>query len=329
MNNFKKIGLTALAGSLVVTSAFAGELTVSGDASMRVSNTTGTGDDGSGKEFRMGNSVFIAGSGELDNGLSVSMSFELDQGAANNDAVTSTGTIAANSGAVFDSHHVEIGSDALGTLRLSGHGGSSAQSAMDTTAAGDLWNNTLGVNGNVGPTSSAGNNMLFYTLPTMVDGLALTTSLTPGGANVATASTHMAYGVSYTGVEGLTVNYGQGDSGAQAAEVDSTSMSASYAIGSLTVSVSRTDVDYSAAATDEEWDSYQVAYTISENISATYGSETIDTEGTTVDEEVTGFGISYTTGGMTISASQINAEGGGNSATADTDRWNLSAAFAF
>ena len=329
MNNFKKIGLTALAGSLVVTSAFAGELTVSGDASMRVSNTTGTGDDGSGKEFRMGNSVFIAGSGELDNGLSVSMSFELDQGAANNDAVTSTGTIAANSGAVFDSHYVEIGSDALGTLRLSGHGGSSAQSAMDTTAAGDLWNNTLGVNGNVGPTSSAGNNSLFYTLPTMVDGLALTTSLTPGGANVATASTHMAYGVSYTGVEGLTVNYGQGDSGAQAAEVDSTSMSASYAIGSLTVSVSRTDVDYSAAATDEEWDSYQVAYTISENISATYGSETIDTEGTTVDEEVTGFGISYTTGGMTISASQINAEGGGNVAAADTDRWNLSAAFAF
>ena len=329
MNNFKKIGLTALAGSLVVTSAFAGELTASGSASMRVSNTTGTADDGAGKEFRMGNSVYIAGSGELDNGMTVSMSFELDQGAANNSALASGGTISANSGVVFDNHYVEIGSDALGTLRLSGHGGSSAQSAMDTTAAGDLWNNTLGVNGNVGPTSSAGNNSLFYTLPTMVDGLALTTSLTPGGANVATASTHMAYGVSYTGVEGLTVNYGQGDSGAQAAEVDSTSMSASYAIGSLTVSVSRTDVDYSAAATDEEWDSYQVAYTISENISATYGSETIDTEGTTVDEEVTGFGISYTTGGMTISASQINAEGGGNVAAADTDRWNLSAAFAF
>ena len=34
MNNFKKIGLTALAGSLVATSAFAGELTASGSASM-------------------------------------------------------------------------------------------------------------------------------------------------------------------------------------------------------------------------------------------------------------------------------------------------------
>jgi outer membrane protein OmpU len=317
MNNFKKIGLTALAGSLVVTSAFAGELTVSGDASMRVSNTTGTGDAGAGKQFRMGNSVYLAGSGELDNGMTVSMSFEMDQGAS------------ADTSSPFDNHYVEVGSDALGTLRLSGHGGSTAQSAMDTTAAGDLWNNTLGINGNAGPTSSAGNNSLFYTFPSLVDGVKLTTSLTPGGANVANASTHMAYGVSYTGVEGLTLNYGIGDSATQTAEVENTTMSASYAIGSLTLSVSRTENDSASTATTQEWDSYQVAYTISENISATYGSETLDDADSAVDQEVTGFGISYTTGGMTISASQINAEGGGNVATADTDRWNLSAAFAF
>ena len=36
MNNFKKIGLTALAGSLVATSAFAGELTVTGSAGINV-----------------------------------------------------------------------------------------------------------------------------------------------------------------------------------------------------------------------------------------------------------------------------------------------------
>ena len=38
MNKFKKIGLTALAGSLVATSAFAGRMSVSGAASLRVSN---------------------------------------------------------------------------------------------------------------------------------------------------------------------------------------------------------------------------------------------------------------------------------------------------
>ena len=52
MNNFKKIGLTALAGSLVVTSAFAGELTASGSASMGVANISGTADDGLEKTFQ-------------------------------------------------------------------------------------------------------------------------------------------------------------------------------------------------------------------------------------------------------------------------------------
>jgi len=316
MNNLKKIGLTALAGSLVVTSAFAGELTATGSASMGIANITGTADDGKGKNFTMGNSVYLAGGGELDNGMTVALSFEMDQGQANNSAEG------------FDNHYVEIGSDALGTLRLSGHGGSSAQGAMDTTAAGDLWNNTLGLTG--GPAAAAsGDNSLFYTLPALVDGVAVTASLAPGGTAGTNASTHMSYGVSYTGVEGLTVNYGVGDSGVQGAEVDHTTMSGSYAIGSLTLSVSRTDIDNAGSTADIEWDSYQVAYTISENISATYGSETVDTGGTSVDEEVTGFGVSYTTGGMTISASQINAEGGANTATADTDKWSLSAAFAF
>ena len=73
MNNLKKIGLTALAGSLVVTSAFAGELTASGSASMGVANITGTGDDGLGKNFSMANSVYLAGSGEMDNGWSYSV----------------------------------------------------------------------------------------------------------------------------------------------------------------------------------------------------------------------------------------------------------------
>ena len=93
MNNFKKIGLTALAGSLVATSAFAGELTASGSASMGYASISGTADDGRGKNISMGNNVYLAGGGELDNGLSVSMSFELDSGV---DTGTGTGP--------FDNH---------------------------------------------------------------------------------------------------------------------------------------------------------------------------------------------------------------------------------
>ena len=262
MNNLKKIGLTALAGSLVVTSAFAGELTASGSASMGVANISGTADDGAGKNFSMANSVYLAGSGEMDNGMTVSMSFELDNGV---DTGTGTGP--------FDNHYVQVGSDALGTLRLSGHGGSSAQSAIEVTAAGDLWNNTLGLTGTI-TNAAAGDNSLFYTLPAMMDGLALTASMAPGAA--AATDTHMSYAAVYTGVEGLTLKLGTGDSGTKTAECgSSTTMSASYAIGSFTVSASNTEADKTGAA-NREVTSYQLAYTVSEDISLTYGTETFD-----------------------------------------------------
>ena len=312
MNNLKKIGLTALAGSLVVTSAFAGELTATGSASMGVSNITGSADASTGKDFSMANSVYLNGSTELDNGMTVSMYFELDSGV---DTGTGTGP--------FDNHSVTVSSDTLGTLVLSGHGGSSAQSAMDTTAAGDIWNQTLGI---TGPTAAAaGDDSLYYTLPAMMDGLAISASMSPGRA---AQETHTSFGLVYTGVEGLTVKYGQGDSGAPGAETESTTMMASYAIGSFTLSASNTEADNTGAA-NREVDSYQLAYTVSDDISVTYGSETFDLQDNATDEEVEAFGVSYTSGGMTISANSYEAKGAGNSATAKTDKWALTAAFAF
>jgi len=120
MNILKKIGLTALAGSLVATSAFAGELTATGAASIGVSNITGSNDQSTGKNWSMGNSVILSGSSELDNGMTVSMSFELDQG----DDDTSTGEARMDT-SPFDSHSVSVSSDALGTLKFAGEGGSS------------------------------------------------------------------------------------------------------------------------------------------------------------------------------------------------------------
>ena len=134
MNKYKKIGLTALAGSLVATSAFAGELGVSGSASMNVEHTNG-GAANSGKTFSMGNSVKFSGSGELDNGMTVSLSFELDQGDDD------TASNAAYSGGPFDGHSVSISSDTLGKLTLYGEGGKSSTALYDTSAAGDLWDN--------------------------------------------------------------------------------------------------------------------------------------------------------------------------------------------
>jgi outer membrane protein OmpU len=312
MNKFKKIGLTALAGSLVATSAFAGGLSATGAASIGVSNITGSADPSTGKDWSMANSVTLAGSGELDNGMTVSVSFELDAGV---DAGTGTGP--------FDSHSVSVSSDAMGTLKFSGHGGSSAQSAMDATAAGDIWNQTLGITGIAA--GAAGNDSLYYTLPEVMDGLAITASMSPGRAS---QETHTSYGLVYTGYDGLTLKYGSGDSGAPTAEIESTTMMASYALGSFTVAVSQTEADKTGAA-NRQVDSFQIAYTVSDDLSVTYGNETFDLTGNATDEEVEAIGVSYTSGGMTISANQYEAKGAGNTASAKSDKWSLSAAFAF
>jgi outer membrane protein OmpU len=311
MNNFKKIGLTALAASLVTTSVFAGELSVAGNASIGVKNTTGTNDGSNGKSWTMGNDITFTGGGELDNGMNVALSFNIDQ--ADNTGVAD---------GPFDSHSVTISSDALGSFKFSGEGGSSAQGAMDAGAAGDLWDNGTGVSEITG---AAADNSIFYTLPEMMDGVAITASMSPGRAG---QETHTSYGLTYTGVEGLSVKYGQGDSGAPTAEIESTTMSASYAIGSFTVSASNTEADKTGAA-NREVDAFQLAYTVTEDLSVTYGEETFETVGAATDEEIESFGVSYTTGGMTLSANTFEAKGAGNVAGAKTDRWALSAAFAF
>ena len=316
MNTFKKIGLTALAGSLVVTSAYAGSMSVSGGASIGLKNTTKTS---TGKSWTMGNQLTFSGSGELDNGMNVSLSFVLDQG---DDTAASAGP--------FDSHSVTVSSDDLGTLVFSGEGGSSATSTIDTTAAGDLWNNGSGF---TAPRSSeSGDNSLMYTLPSLMDDLTVRASYSPGSAGGGSAT---SWSVSYAGVEGLTLDYGVGQTDTIGSEEEQTVMKGSYAWGSFTVGASNTTNKYDAAASvDEEISSWEIAYTVSDDLSISYGTETIDTEGSSVDEEAEGINVSYTTGGVTISATSFEFSGKNNTTTesasgGDVERWALSATFAF
>jgi outer membrane protein OmpU len=315
MNKFKKIGLTALASSLVVSSAVAGEMSVSGGASIGLKNTSKTS---SGKSWTMGNQLTFTGSGELDNGMTVSTSFVIDQA---DDSTTTT-----NARDPFDSHSVTVSSDSMGTLVFSGEGGSSANSAIDTTAAGDLWNNGSGIAGPIAP--NAGDNSLFYTLPSVMDDVSITASYSPGRAGQDTAT---SFAIGYTGVEGLSLNVARGDNDTVGSEAEITTMKASYAIGSITLGYSVNDAETDAAGGDEELTSMNIAYTVSDNMSVSYGVESFENEGSANDEEVEGFGVSYTTGGVTLSANQYNAENvGGIAGTAgEKERWALSASFAF
>ncbi|MDA9065147.1 porin [Candidatus Pelagibacter sp.] len=322
MNNFKKIGMTALAASLVSTSVFAGEVTVAGSASMTVENYSSAGSVQAGKGFSMGNQLTFTGGGELDNGLTVGISFVLDQGDD-----TASNTAGMNP---FDGHSVSISSDALGTLVMHGEGGTNAQAALDTTAAGDIWDTFDGTAGTAVESSASGADIMVYTLPSMVDGLSVSASYSPQQSGAASST---AYGLTYTGVEGLSVSYGKGDEnlGSSALDTDTTSMKASYAYGSFTLAYSNNDHSSAVADADQETTSYKVSYTVSDAISVSYGTEEIAKENSTVDAEYEKLSVSYTSGGMTVSAASASSTDAlhGTTDIEDRDYWSLGLSFAF
>ena len=322
MNKYKKIGLTALAGSLVATSAFAGELGVSGSASMNVEHTNG-GAANVGKTFSMGNSVKFSGSGELDNGMTVSLSFELDQG---DDSTTAA---AAYTGGPFDGHSVSISSDTLGKLTLSGEGGKSSTALYDTSAAGDLWDNYDAEDGIEPEETGTADNMLLYTLPSFVDGLSLNASYEPTKGGVASAT---QFGASYSGIDGLTVSYATGDdSNAVSDPSTGTVLKASYAYGPVTLAYSDYEFDKTGDTGSIDMNGYKVTYTVNDEISLAYATEDLDEVGKAETASYDEVSVSYTTGGMTLSASMGEADNrdGTTTATMDNERWYLGASFAF
>ena len=110
MNNLRKIGLSALAGSLATFSVNAAEMSVSGSASISFDDTNrGFGDRGNG--FYMGDSLKFNASGETDGGIGVALYYEMDGGA-------------------LDDHNIKLSGD-WGTLEFNGHGSSSAFGAVD------------------------------------------------------------------------------------------------------------------------------------------------------------------------------------------------------
>ena len=291
MNNFKKIGMSALAASLVSTSAFAGELTATGSASLTVEGYAGT-ELQSDTAYSMADSVILSGSTELDNGMTVTMSFELD---GDEESTTSA----------YDDNSLTISSDTMGTLKFSAHGGSSASTAIDTTAAGDIMDNFDElISGNAATkAASLGNNGIFYTLPSMVDGLAVNASLSTVGDANNTGNSALGYSATYSGVEGLSISYGISDieTGAAATSGDQVVMKASYAYGPVTVAYSNSEYDIGTTSNE------------------------------TNEQEVSSYAVSYTAGGMTISASKQSGDNTSH-VTASTDNWDywsLGLSFAF
>ena len=107
-------------------------------------------------------------------------------------------------------------------------------------------------------------------------------------------------------------------------------MKASYAYGSFTLAYSNNDHSSPVADADQETTSYKVSYTVSDAISVSYGTEEIAKENSTVDAEYEKLSVSYTSGGMTVSAASASSTDGLHGTDLeDRDYWSLGLSFAF
>ena len=326
MNNFKKIGLTALAASLVSVSAHAGEMSVSGSAALGVSGYSGE-ELNAGTGYSMGNQLTFSGGGELDNGINVALSFVLDQGDADPGP--------------FDSHSLSLSTDMMGTLTFNGEGGTTTANNIDKSVAGDIWDkfdslanaaaqvNSAQPTDNV--TATAGDNSMFYTSPELMEGLTVNASYQPQGSN-RTSGTGL--GAAYSNADyGLTLNYAEADVvGTTVAKSGTeTVMKASWAYGPVTLSYSDMSTDISAASSDYDLEAFAVSYTVNDEISVTYGMEDITQEGGTSDAEYESLSAAYTAGGMTATVGMHSAENAnfGTASNQDYEKWTLDLSFAF
>jgi len=320
MNKFTNIGLSALAGSLVAFSAQAGSLSASGAATLTFSN----GDDKSltheGNQWTMGDSITMTGSGEMDNGMSISLSFEID----NDDT---------GGGSVYDSHSMTLDTNGYGTITFAGHGGSSAMSALDDVtpnAYQESWDVVTGAETGTLVGGSSGDNMFTYKSPE-VSGATVTVAYL-NASDAITDKSYMDFSIVAKPemVEGLEVGYGFGETEEETGTaIDDTAMYVKYTYGSLTVGYQINESDGPAAANDLDFTAWGVTYAVTDDFSIGYNTSESDQASTSSDQEATTIGASYTSGGITVGGSLNSVDNVGFDASADRDGYEFNIAFAF
>jgi len=308
MDKLKKVGLTALGTALVSSASVAGDMAVTGSALMTF---TGNNNNNQGNGWSMSDTMSFSGSGDLDNGWSVTFSHAID-------------------GGINDSNSIAIDMGDMGSLTFAGLGGSGPVAANDDkmpSANEESWANSAGTK-TAAASGASGNSGFNYTLPAMVDGVSMEVYYLPSTAGTTSS---FEYGLTYTGIDNLTVGYAGGDNETTAtATIESTNLWATYTMDSFTVGVQDNETDSETASADTEFRAYGISYAVSDELSVSYGISTVEHENTSKeDQDASAVSFSYVSGGMTISGSMNNVDNVGGTAATDNEGYELNVTFAF
>jgi len=307
MNKLTKYGLTALAGSLVATSVSAGEMSVSGGWSW--SYDAGDSDEVTGNPFSMGDSLTFTGSGETDQGWTAGVSLEVDGG--NYDDMKLTLDMGDSGKLTFG--HASVTGDGI-------HSVNNIVPAADTAVYSMTETDTAyGVADGASATGNMGYNIT-------MGGLKASVEMAKG------AGTDRSIGLTYTGVENMTLVYGQGEvnPGNQVGGQDETVMGIKYAVGGATLAYMVTEVDIGGSgANDEDAVHMGASFAVNDDVTVSYAVQEVDITGKGEDERNSGFGISYSMGSMSVAAYAGKTENSNGASAADDEGKGLTLSIAF
>jgi len=321
MNKLTKIGASALCGSLAAISAVnAGEMSVSGGANM---SYTKLGYGNNGNPLGMATAMTFTGSGELDNGSTVTMNI------AHNDKNT------------YSSSDISIATPAMGTFTYDEGGGTGMDRYDDMMPT--AWEETNGTGVSAGFTTVAGvggGTDIEWTVPTdmLPGGMAAYVSVSPKadgskssdksvtgtasdvdglGWDVAASHTGLADGLTVFGAYSIIPKYktdtaGVGVTGDRVAKV----LGATYAVGGVTVGYQYSIDDLNSSVTTTGTSNYTnnaygVSFSVNDDLSISYGyhaSERNLNGADTIEVEAQSVQAAYSMGGATLKIAETEVD---------------------
>ena len=348
MNNFKKIGLTALAGSLAAVSANAVELSVSGETTVSyISNTAAKVNTVGGQSIGTSTGITFSGSGELENGWTVSSSNILNDGNAN----------------ALSSSQLNLTMGSMGTVTFAKAAGTNVNAIDDVTpkVAEEAWDGAGGsVLQDIGSKTNSG--AVAYKSPSIdVAGLGISFGVdydpAAGGAGndhdavaakTATMGSGMGAVVKLSHDSGLTLGAGieeiSSNSGKMTADdIVNTTAYALYTMGPVSVGYQGYYLDNgtvsangTATGADYSGNAVGIAFNVNDQVSVGYQKVSEDKESYTstpgVTRDIKSIAASYSSGGMTMSIQQTDTDNYGMEAAGsekDTETVQVTLSFAF
>jgi len=319
MNRLKKVGLSALAGSLAALSAQAGELAVSG--SMEVTYTSRDSSEVSGNPIGTNKGMSFKGSGELDNGYTVSMTHSI------------LDTLGGISSSVYSMTLGDLGSIAI-------HDGSAGPlAAIDNVMPTAYEEADHGMDTGGTYPGAVGNSENILVLKTTMAGLGIGVGYSPkvgsgstsdGGTFPGTPGKGSGYEIAVTadnlGVDGLSLGAGTGsiDEGSSSGIKDASEKTfyMKYAMNNWTFGYQRGVVDLDGA-TEYNSDIFGISFNVNDNLSVSYQNIEVEYDvasGTDRTAEYDGFSAAYTMGPAAVKIQHSDgSQLGGAANTNDTN----------